>query len=150
MTPQSYRYMGTVGSHLNYPRTEYGAPTESSAHDRASRKTHFESRLHADLAMFTNDTWHRVPCRSVSVSNFLCTSVLYNNYIQLHSVPGFILSQVCIYVHCSYTRLVRLISLATMTVISLIPSPLPPPPLRRGLVHTFCTCVYYPQFLGIH
>ena len=46
--------MGAVGSHLNYPRTEYGAPTGSSARDRASTKTHFESRLHIDLAMFTN------------------------------------------------------------------------------------------------
>ena len=26
-TPQHYRYIGAVGSHLNYPQTEYGAPT---------------------------------------------------------------------------------------------------------------------------
>ena len=54
MTPQRYRYTGAVGSHLNYPRTEYGAPTGSNARDRASTKTHFESRLHVDPAMFTN------------------------------------------------------------------------------------------------
>jgi len=54
MTPQRCRYIGAVGSHLNYPRTEYGAPTGSSARDRASTKTHFESRLHIDLAIFTN------------------------------------------------------------------------------------------------
>ena len=45
--------------------------------------------------------------------------------------------QVSIYVHCSYTRLLQLISLATMTVISLVPRPLP---LRRGLVHPICAC----------
>ena len=56
MTPQRYKYTGAVGSHLNYPRNEYGAPTGSSARDRASTKMHFESRLHVDLAMFTNDT----------------------------------------------------------------------------------------------
>ena len=51
MTPQRYRYTGAVESHLNYPRTEYGAPTGSSARDRASTKTHFESRLHVDLVI---------------------------------------------------------------------------------------------------
>ena len=50
MTLQRYRYIGAVGSHLNYPRAEYGAPTGSSVRDRASTKTHFESRLHDDLA----------------------------------------------------------------------------------------------------
>ena len=53
MIPQRYRHIGAVGSHLNYPQTEYGAPTGSSAGDRASTKTHFESRLHVDLALFT-------------------------------------------------------------------------------------------------
>ena len=52
MTPQRYRYIGAVESHLNYPRTKYGAPTGSSARDRASTITHFESSLHVDLAMF--------------------------------------------------------------------------------------------------
>ena len=56
MTPQHYKYTEAVESHLNYPRTEYGAPTGSSARDRASTKTHFESRLHVDLVMFTNHT----------------------------------------------------------------------------------------------
>ena len=51
MTPQRYRYTGAVESYLNYPRTEYGAPTGSCARDRASTKTHFESRLHVDLVM---------------------------------------------------------------------------------------------------
>ena len=54
MTSQRYRHIGAVGSHLNYPQTEYGAPTGSSARDRASRKTHFESRLHVDLAIKSN------------------------------------------------------------------------------------------------
>ena len=27
MTPQRHRYTGAVGSRLNYPQTEYGAPT---------------------------------------------------------------------------------------------------------------------------
>ena len=56
MTPQRHRHTGVVGSHLNYPRTEYDAPTGSSSRDRTGPKTHFESRRHADLAMFTNHT----------------------------------------------------------------------------------------------
>ena len=56
LTPQRHRYTGAVGSHLNYPRTEYDAPTASSSRDRTGTKTHFESRRHADPAMFTNHT----------------------------------------------------------------------------------------------
>ena len=54
MTPQCYRYMGAVRSHLNYLQTGYGAPTGSSSRDRKGTKTHFESRLHIDLTIFTN------------------------------------------------------------------------------------------------
>ena len=50
MTPQFYKYIGTVGSHLNYLQSDYGVLTGSSARNRASTKTHFESRLHVDLA----------------------------------------------------------------------------------------------------
>ena len=144
MTPQSYRYMGTVGSHLNYLRTKYGAPTGSSAHDRASRKTHFESCLHADLAMFTNDTWHRVPCRSVSVSNFLCTSVLYNNYIRFCSVPFRVLY---------FPRLVYMWTAATLDWCGWYPwllwlwlasflGPFPPsPPEERPGTHFLHVCI---------
>ena len=68
------------------PPLEYGAPTGSSARDRASTKTHFESRLHIDLAMFTNHTWHGIPCRSVSVSNLLWARARASMRTTLHSL----------------------------------------------------------------
>ena len=38
MTPQHHRYTGAVESHLNYPRTEYGAPTCSCSCDWTNTK----------------------------------------------------------------------------------------------------------------
>ena len=71
MTSQRYRDTGGVEFHLNYLWTKYCAPTGFSSRGRTGTKTHFDSRLHVDRAMFTNHTWHGVPCRSVSVSNLL-------------------------------------------------------------------------------
>ena len=38
--PQYHRYVGAVGFHLNYPQTEYNAPTGSSSCGRSGIKTH--------------------------------------------------------------------------------------------------------------
>ena len=49
---QCYRYIGAVGSHLNYLWTEYGAPTSSSLHNRTGTKTHFKTRCDVDLYVY--------------------------------------------------------------------------------------------------
>ena len=45
-TPQLHRHTGAVGYCLNYPRTEYGAPTSSSLRNRTGTIADFESRRH--------------------------------------------------------------------------------------------------------
>ena len=69
ITPQLHRHTGAVESFLNYPQTEYGAPTSSSLLDRTGTKMDFESSRHVDLVMFTYYTCYGVPCTSVSVSD---------------------------------------------------------------------------------
>ena len=77
MRLQRYRYIGAVEFHLNYPWTEYGLLQDLVRATGQGTKMHFESRLHVDLTMFTNHTWHGVPCRSVSVSHLLCLRVAW-------------------------------------------------------------------------
>ena len=48
ITPQLHRHIGAVESFVNYPPTEYSAPTSCSSLDRTGRKTDFESRRHVD------------------------------------------------------------------------------------------------------
>ena len=65
ITSQLHRYTGAVGFCLNYPQTEYGAPTSSSSLDRTGTKTDFENRRHVDLAcsLTIRDTeFHARPC----------------------------------------------------------------------------------------